>query len=320
MNNISRKRKIDIDITNGKKRKKDNEIFDVMNRENISFDDKVQILNAIDPRILKNVLVDKYSDPIFLATQQHILEKFRHNSNLKSHHKTIMKELPFMVFVPNVISLPDVTKIKKYTNDSNQTFKALGDERKYYFSESYQVYYFKNKLCVSPIHIKGSNSPPESIDNVIQKLCRYFYSKLSEHDIEFGNQRQLNVFLVVGNTEQRFEQHLRWHRDADEKNIPTYSMVVLLDEPKWKGGNLLCQYTGEKANVYRKEPFDTPIIKFVPQFRGALILRNIDTRHMVDKISLKNNSSTGSNKTRMVMVLQLYKKMYAYDKVKVKNK
>lgn len=134
---------------------------------------------------------------------------------------------------------------------------------------------------------------------------------MSNNNINFDkNSCQLNVFLTQGNVNGKI--HVRWHRDedSDAKQISRYSMVVLLDEPSWSGGNFLCQYTGENVDIYKKKKFNTPIIKFTPIFRGGIILRNTDTRHMVDKII----SSVVSTKTkRTVVVLQLYNKIYAYD-------
>lgn len=86
-------------------------------------------------------------------------------------------------------------------------------------------------------------------------------------------------------------------------------MVILLDKKEWNGGDFLCQYTGKNVDVYRKKPFKTPIINVTPKYRGGIILRNNDTRHMVTKII----PIPKINATRSVIVLQLYSKIYGYD-------
>ena len=215
-----------------------------------------------------------------------------------------------MIFIPNIISIIDIVAIKKFMEKNNtNTFKPVGDNRIYFFSESYQVFFDNEKLLISSIYKKSENSPDKKMNIIIQNLCKQFYEKLKENHIDFqNNECQLNVFLTQGNINNKV--HIGWHRDEDScsKKIPEYIMVVLLDEPNWMGGNLQCQYIGDK-DVYDKK-INSPIIKFVPQFRGGVILRNTDTRHMVDKII--KSTSKSSNK-RTVIVLQLYKQIYAYD-------
>ena len=272
--------------------------------------DKVTLITALSPELLKQQILIRYSELEYLTECQGTFDILRNSKLLNSVYLNIFKQLPFMIFVKNIISDNQLDIIKQFMTNSTDRFTPPGDNRIYYFSESYQIY-FQKGLKINPIHAKGANSPTKKVDDQIHILCKHFYAELKKQGVDYGKgERQMNVFLTTGKIENNNKSHVRWHRYEDSEQIPDYSMVILLDDLTWIGGNLLCQYTGRNINVYRKKIFDSPIIHFIPQFKCGIILRNYDTRHMVDLI---NSSQSNLTTTRSVIVLQLYKKLYAYD-------
>jgi hypothetical protein len=246
----------------------------------------------------------------------------------------ILNNFPFVTKIPNIVSEEDVRIVEEFMK-RNSTFGTVGDNRQYYFSESYLLDFGKpnkeNDFCLSSIFQKGPNSPTDVIDKIIKKVCSGIVSELKRNNIIIGAnddindninnndknlERQINVYLNYGsndidkkNNNNKNLEHVRWHQDCDTdaKKVPSYSIVVLLNEKKWSGGDFYCQYIGKK-NPYQRGNFNAPIIKISPEYRAGILLRNNNTRHMVDKIVFDNDSVR-----RSVLVIQLFDKVYSYD-------
>jgi hypothetical protein len=294
--------------------------------DSISFDKKKDCINSIESNILEKVLATIYTDPAYFTKIQRTLDKLRNCKSLNLAQKNTIKSFPFLLFISDIITSIDIMIIKNFMKKSKDIFCPTDSDnnRQYYFSESYQTYFLNEKLYTKSIYQKGKGSPTKEIDNIIQRITDQFYTTLKTHCNNFNKndckQYQLNVFLAQNKTKDNTNSfkpesnaHVAWHRDCDGKNIPDYSMVILLDEPTWIGGNLLCQYTG--INLNRKKTFKTPIVTFTPQYKGGIILRNYDTQHMVDEIKPIPKPNNDNSFVRSVLVLQLYKHMYAYDKI-----
>jgi hypothetical protein len=272
--------------------------------------------NTIKPKDFMKLLKKIYINVDTIANNQNILNELRQVNNLKKSLKNIVNKFPLVVFSPNVIAKSDVKIIKNFMKQTD-VFNSDGDKRDYYFSESYITLNQKSKsnFKITSIFDKDVNSPTILIDQIIHKLCNSFLDELKKINVNVDPiNKQFNVFLAEGkiNNDLNNSHHVRWHRDSDTdlSQTPEYSMVVLLDEKNWSGGDFCCQYIGKNTNPYGKKKINAPIIKLEPQYCGAIILKNDDTRHMVTKIeSIESNENKTTS--RSVLVIQLYMNQYS---------
>lgn len=285
----------------------------IITNENISIDNKIKELNVASPNVLLALIKKQYLNMNNLNNLNMNLDELRENDKLKKSVKNVLKKFPFVLFAQNIITEINIKKIKKFMKTSQfSSFKSYGDKRDTFFSESYHARFAIKDTTISSIYAKGENSPTKEIDDIIKTLCHKFYLTLKEHNVDFtDHDKQINVFLARGGKDND-KKHVRWHRDEDGQNIPSYSMVVLLDKPTWDGGDFLCQWIGKNANAYKKKAFTSPIINITPKYKGGIILRNYDTRHMVEAITTKSKKIV----ERTVLVLQIYDNLYAYDQDK----
>lgn len=190
-------------------------------------------INNVQFDELNKILCEVYSNPIYIMKYQYIIDRLRQCKTINKPIRNILISYPFLLVVPNFIQSKDIEMIKNFMKSNNKnTYNTIGDNRKYHFSESYQVYFPNNKLEINEIHSKGDNSPTFIIDKIIQNLCQNFYLELKKNGINYGtDERQLNVFPPFAYIKNDPTEHLRWHRDCDGKNIPEYTMVILLDTP-----------------------------------------------------------------------------------------
>lgn len=137
---------------------------DKLLNSNVLTNDIIDIINNMSSYELNKFIKEIYTNISDISIYQYIFDILRTCNNIKNNHKKIFINYPFLLFVPNIISIKDVKEIKNFMDfNENNTYKTIGDERKYHFSESYQVYFPNNKLKINEIHKKSIGSPSKKI-------------------------------------------------------------------------------------------------------------------------------------------------------------
>ncbi|CDZ80107.1 hypothetical protein BN1013_00612 [Candidatus Rubidus massiliensis] len=89
--------------------------------------------------------------------------------------------------------------------------------------------------------------------------------------------------------------HFFWHRDSiclenRERTPVDYTLIFLLNQKIWDGGNLLLQKGGNYiGNSYQWQGSETPIIEIPIGNDKAIIFKNIDCGHAVTALKVKEN-------------------------------